>query len=98
MLPTLPDSHRAPLPPCTSPTPPHPHAQALAQITGLAAGGGLGGEGGAPPHVFQSLLYLRKLCSHPLLVLDAEVPQHMQVGVLGGVEWPGGGAAKGQCV
>lgn len=58
---------------------PPPH-QALAQITGLASGGGLGGEGGPPPHVFQSLLYLRKLCSHPLLVLDPEVPAHMQVG------------------
>ncbi|CAK0788009.1 hypothetical protein CVIRNUC_011231 [Coccomyxa viridis] len=28
------------------------------------------------PHVFQALQYLRKLCSHPLLVLDASVPQH----------------------
>lgn len=50
------------------------------------ASGGLGAEGGAaPPHVFQSLLYLRKLCSHPLLVLDPAVPQHMQVG------WGGAG-------
>lgn len=55
--------------------------QALAQITGLAAAGGLaGGEGGAPAHVFQSLLFLRKLCSHPLLVLDPGSQQHMQVG------------------
>lgn len=59
--------------------PAHP-LQALAQITGLATGGGLAGEGGPPAHVFQSLLYLRKLCSHPLLVLDPGVPQHMQVG------------------
>ncbi|KAI3435532.1 hypothetical protein D9Q98_001597 [Chlorella vulgaris] len=70
-------------------------SQALAQITGLAGGGGLGGEGGAapPPHVFQSLLYLRKLCSHPLLVLDPAVPQHMQAvqkvlqGGKGGKDW-----------
>lgn len=57
-----------------------PRLQALAQITGLAGAGGLAGEGGPPAHVFQSLLYLRKLCSHPLLVLDPAVPQHMQVG------------------
>ncbi|KAK9916950.1 hypothetical protein WJX75_009151 [Coccomyxa subellipsoidea] len=29
------------------------------------------------PHVFQALQYLRKLCSHPLLVLDAAVAQHV---------------------
>ena len=56
--------------------------QALAQISGLVGAGGVSGGGAPspPPHVFQSLLYLRKLCSHPLLVLDPAVPQHMQVG------------------
>ena len=81
--------------PCTCPA---PAPQALAQISGLVGSGGLGGGGGdgsgaaAPPaHVFQSLLYLRKLCSHPLLVLDPAVPQHMQVrGRVGG--WVGGWA------
>ncbi|BDA40363.1 TATA-binding protein-associated factor 172 [Coccomyxa sp. Obi] len=29
------------------------------------------------PHVFQALQYLRKLCSHPLLVLDPQVTQHV---------------------
>ena len=42
--------------------------------------GGAGGLAGAAPdkapHVFQALLYLRKLCSHPLLVLDPQQPQH----------------------
>ena len=71
-----------------------PAPQALAQISGLVGSGGLGGGDGsgaaAPPaHVFQSLIYLRKLCSHPLLVLDPAVPQHMQVRRrLGG--WVGG--------
>ncbi|KAL4458077.1 hypothetical protein ABPG75_012942 [Micractinium tetrahymenae] len=72
------------------------NSQALAQITGLASAGGLSGEGGPPPHVFQSLLYLRKLCSHPLLVLDPAVPQHMQavgkvLGAKHGADW---GAAQ----
>lgn len=39
-----------------------------------------GGEGGRRgPHVFQSLHYLRRLCSHPLLVLDEGVPEHVKV-------------------
>ena len=39
-------------------------------------GGGNGGSGGAATHVFQALAYLRKLCSHPLLALDWEQPEH----------------------
>lgn len=34
-------------------------------------------------HVFQTLTYLRRLCSHPLLVLDPAVKEHMQVRRLG---------------
>ncbi|KAK3258175.1 btaf1 RNA polymerase II, B-TFIID transcription factor-associated, 170kDa [Cymbomonas tetramitiformis] len=30
-----------------------------------------GDAGAAPKHIFQALQYLRKLCSHPLLALDA---------------------------
>eukprot|EP00898_Chlorokybus_atmophyticus_P005845 jgi/Chlat1/6261/Chrsp44S05775 len=30
----------------------------------------------APGHVFQALQYLRKLCSHPSLVVDTAIPQH----------------------
>lgn len=64
------------------PPPPLPlHPQALAQITGLAAGGG--DSSAPPPHVFQTLIYLRKLTSHPLLVLDPAQPAHMQVGGAG---------------
>ena len=51
--------------------------QALSQISGAVAAGGLAG-GAAPAHVFAALHYLRRLCSHPLLVLDPEVPRHMQ--------------------
>lgn len=55
----------------------------MSQITGVVQGGGLGGaegaSGGQAPHVFQALLYLRKLCSHPLLVLDPQQPQHAKV-------------------
>ena len=36
------------------------------------------GEATAAPHVFQALQYLRKLCSHPALVLDMDVPQHVK--------------------
>lgn len=36
-------------------------------------------ESSKPPgHVFQALLYLRKLCSHPLLAIDWGVPAHRQ--------------------
>lgn len=34
-------------------------------------------EGAAAPHVFQVLQYMRKLCSHPLLVLDGRLPAHV---------------------
>lgn len=36
-----------------------------------------GGSGGGT-HVFQALQYLRKLCSHPVMVLDASVPSHVE--------------------
>ncbi|KAL3681420.1 hypothetical protein R1sor_024376 [Riccia sorocarpa] len=32
-------------------------------------------SGGAPAHVFQALQYLRRLCSHPLLVVDEMSPE-----------------------
>ena len=44
-----------------------------------AEGGGSSGDGGGgkgAQHVFSALLYLRKLCSHPLLVLDWSVSAH----------------------
>ena len=37
-----------------------------------------GGGGGGAPHVFKALQYMRKLCSHPALVLDWTVPEHRQ--------------------
>eukprot|EP00887_Chlorella_sp_A99_P001519 scaffold8.g1519.t1 len=78
-------------------------SQAMQAITGvvqsgaLAAGGG-GAEGGAGPHVFQALSYLRKLCSHPLLVLDPGVEQHVAavqrvLGAKAAADWPGATAA-----
>lgn len=55
--------------------------QALQQVAGVVQGGGLASSDAAAkaPHVFQALLYLRKLCSHPLLVLDPQQPQHVKV-------------------
>lgn len=50
-------------------------AAAVAAEGGSDDGGG--GKGGAQ-HVFSTLLYLRKLCSHPLLVLDWSVPAHRE--------------------
>lgn len=52
-------------------------AAAVAAEGGSSAGGDGGGKGGAQ-HVFSALLYLRKLCSHPLLVLDWSVPAHRE--------------------
>lgn len=74
-------------------------SQAMTAVTGAVTGGALGGAAGngseaaAPPHVFQALHYLRRLCSHPLLVLDPEVPAHTKalINVLGpkiGSDWP----------
>lgn len=37
------------------------------------------------PCALQALQYLRKLCSHPLLVLDASVPQHAAAVVMAGL-------------
>lgn len=62
-------------------------SQALTEVTGVlkqqqqAAGGGnsssAAGEGSTGErHVFSALLYLRKVCSHPLLALDWSVPAH----------------------
>lgn len=50
-------------------------SKALEAVTG-AVQNSLSSGSAAPPHVFQALHYLRKLCSHPLLVLDAGVPAH----------------------
>jgi TATA-binding protein-associated factor len=56
-------------------------SQALKEVEGVvsgdaASGGGGGTSSAAAPHVFQALQYLRKLCSHPALVLDRSLPQH----------------------
>ena len=66
--------------------------------SGSLAAGGSSGSGGTSsnasgaPHVFQALHYLRRLCSHPLLVLDPAVPAHSKamLSVLGpklGADW-----------
>ncbi|CAI5942167.1 unnamed protein product [Closterium sp. NIES-64] len=54
----------------------HASEEVVTAVT--AAGGGAEGGGGeqASTHVFQALQYLRKLCSHPLLVLDPSHPRH----------------------
>jgi TATA-binding protein-associated factor len=52
-------------------------AAAVAAEGGGSGDGGSGSKGGAQ-HVFSALLYLRKLCSHPLLVLDWSVPAHRE--------------------
>ncbi len=49
---------------------------AAALARGVVATSEGGGGGGGARHVFQSLHYLRRLCSHPALVLDLAVPQH----------------------
>lgn len=61
-------------------------SQALSEVrstlaAAVAAEGGSGSNGSdsgsrGAQHVFSTLLYLRKLCSHPLLVLDWSVPAH----------------------
>lgn len=53
-------------------------AAAVAAEGGSSAAGGDGGGKGGAQHVFSVLLYLRKLCSHPLLVLDWSVPAHRE--------------------
>lgn len=65
-------------------------SQALSEVRSTLAaavaaeGGGSGGDGGGgnskggAQHIFSALLYLRKLCSHPLLVLDWSVPAHRE--------------------
>ena len=75
-------------------------SQAMAAVTGAVQDGTISSAEGsksessaAPPHVFQALHYLRRLCSHPLLVLDPEVPAHSKalIKVLGpklGNDWP----------
>lgn len=35
-----------------------------------------GGPSGSAVHVFQALHYMRKLCSHPALVMDLSVAEH----------------------
>lgn len=58
-------------------------SQALKEVQGVvsadASSSGTtpgGGAAAGAPHVFQALQYLRKLCSHPALVLDPSLPQH----------------------
>ncbi|CAG9461773.1 unnamed protein product [Pedinophyceae sp. YPF-701] len=52
-------------------------------------------DGGAPapPHVFQALQYMRRLCAHPVLALDTSSPEHVQaieedLGVSGAASMP----------
>ncbi len=37
------------------------------------------GEKGGATHIFQALQYLRKLCSHPLLVMNEQHPEYSAV-------------------
>jgi TATA-binding protein-associated factor len=62
-------------------------SQALTEVkstlaAAVAAEGGSNGSasssGKGAQHVFSALLYLRKLCSHPLLALDWSVPAHRE--------------------
>jgi TATA-binding protein-associated factor len=69
-------------------------SQEARQAAGTLEAGGLKDAGAGAPHVFQALHFLRKLCSHPLLVLDPKQPSHVKAvkAVLGpkhGAEdWP----------
>lgn len=53
-------------------------AAAVAAEGGSNGGSGAGDSSRSAAHVFSSLLYLRKLCSHPLLVLDWSVAAHRE--------------------
>lgn len=46
-----------------------------------------------PDNVLQALQYLRKLCSHPLLVLDRGVPEHVAAVEAQLGPWPAAQAA-----
>ncbi|KAF6253887.1 SNF2 family N-terminal domain-containing protein [Scenedesmus sp. NREL 46B-D3] len=50
--------------------------QAAADDSSSSSKSALAAEGKAAQHVFSALIYLRKLCSHPLLALDWSVPAH----------------------
>ena len=57
-------------------------SQAMAAMVGAMQQGGGAGPGttqdaaSSSPHIFQALHYLRRLCSHPLFVLDPDIPAH----------------------
>jgi TATA-binding protein-associated factor len=51
-------------------------AAAAAEGGGSGSGSSANGDGCGAQHVFSALLYLRKLCSHPLLVLDWSLTAH----------------------
>ncbi|KAK9823112.1 hypothetical protein WJX72_000353 [[Myrmecia] bisecta] len=52
-------------------------SEASKQIAGaLTEACGADSTAAKAPHVFQALQYLRKLCSHPLLVLNPAIPAH----------------------
>ncbi len=66
-------------------------SSAVAQIASDVAASSSAPTAGAEkaPHVFTALQYLRKLCSHPLMVLDRGVPAHVKAvsKVLGTGAW-----------
>lgn len=51
---------------------------AAADDSGSKPAAAAAAEGKAAQHVFSALIYLRKLCSHPLLALDWSVPAHRE--------------------
>lgn len=53
-------------------------AAAVAAEGGAGASNGEGSGSKGAQHVFSALLYLRKLCSHPLLALDWSVAAHRE--------------------
>ena len=51
----------------------------LSLVEGLEGAESRSGSERAPPHVFQALQYLRKVCNHPKLVLTEQHPSYAQV-------------------
>ncbi|GJP49304.1 hypothetical protein CLOM_g8529 [Closterium sp. NIES-68] len=72
----------------------HASEEVVTAVTAEGAGAGGGGEQ-ASTHVFQALQYLRKLCSHPLLVLDPSHPRHAAALTAVGATGQGGGSSSG---
>ncbi len=73
-------------------------AAAALKSAAASGDGGDGGSSGGSVHVFTALQYLRKLCSHPELVLDLSHPVHKAAvaKALGGAAAGDGAAAAAQ--